>query len=109
MPLDRDSFSDCRTGPQASAALPICLVSHMVWHAKHFRAIDDDLQAHPFSLNAERIMPKKTRTAVPDFARQKPNAAKSGAPALKPAAGAKAPAPRVKPQATSAKSGRRGS
>lgn len=54
-------------------------------------------------------MPKKTRTAVPDFSRQKPNAAKTGAPAPKSAVGAKAPVPRVKPQATSAKSGRRGS
>jgi len=55
-------------------------------------------------------MAKKHRTAVPDFSSHKPQAklhAKLGGPAAAKAP-VPVPAPRVKPQATSAKSGRRG-
>lgn len=53
-------------------------------------------------------MSKKRRTAVPDFSSKKP--AKGPLPAAGAAAPAAPPvaAPRVKPQSTSAKSGRRG-
>ncbi len=51
-------------------------------------------------------MPKKHRTAVPDFSSHKPQVKLMGAPAAK--APAPVSAPRVKPQSTSAKSGRRG-
>jgi hypothetical protein len=51
-------------------------------------------------------MPKKHRTDVPDFSSHKaPSKVPGMAPKKTPAP---APAPRVKPQATSAKSGRRG-
>lgn len=51
-------------------------------------------------------MSKKHRTAVPDFSSRKPHPKSSGVAATK--APVPVPAPRVKPQATSAKSGRRG-
>ena len=53
-------------------------------------------------------MSKKRRTAVPDFARAKPAGGKPAAPGSTAKAPA-SPVPRVKPQATSAKSGHRGS
>jgi len=52
-------------------------------------------------------MSKKHRIDVPDFSSHKPQAKVPASVAPKKAA-APAPAPRVKPQATSAKSGRRG-
>lgn len=52
------------------------------------------------------IMAKKHRTAVPDFSSHKPQTKLPGPGAAK--APVPVPAPRVKPQATSAKSGRRG-
>lgn len=51
-------------------------------------------------------MPKKHRTAVPDFSSHKPQSKLTGIAPTK--APVPVPAPRVKPQATSAKSGRRG-
>lgn len=51
-------------------------------------------------------MAKKHRTAVPDFSSHKPQTKLPGPGAAK--APVPVPAPRVKPQATSAKSGRRG-
>ncbi len=57
-------------------------------------------------------MSRKSRTAVPDFSSHKSPAKSPKGAAPKGAAPAKsaapAPPPRVKPQATSAKSGRRG-
>jgi hypothetical protein len=52
-------------------------------------------------------MSKKHRTAVPDFSSHKPQAKAPGAPA-KVAKPAPPPSPKVKPHATSSKSGRRG-
>jgi hypothetical protein len=51
-------------------------------------------------------MAKKHRTAVPDFSSHKPQAARPGVTPAK--APVPVPAPRVKPQSTNAKSGRRG-
>jgi len=57
-------------------------------------------------------MSKKSRTAVPDFSTHKKptKASKDAAPKgqMPAKSAAPAPPPRVKPQATSAKSGRRG-
>ncbi len=53
-------------------------------------------------------MSKKHRTAVPDFSSHKPQSKVPGAAAPKGAKPAPPPAPKVKPQATSSKSGRRG-
>ena len=57
-------------------------------------------------------MKKKSPRGIPDFSRQGPrpkDAARPDAPAqTKGSAHAPAPAPRVKPQSTSAKSGQRG-
>ncbi len=53
-------------------------------------------------------MSKKFRNVIPDFSSRKPQKQKPGTPAaIAPVKGV-APAPRVKPQATSAKSGHRG-
>ena len=56
-------------------------------------------------------MPKKHRTVVPDFSRHKPQGKSLGKlPAANQAASPPPPvAPKVKPPATSSKSGRRGS
>lgn len=51
-------------------------------------------------------MAKKHRTNVPDFSSHKPQSKVPGPASAK--APVPVPAPRVKPQATSAKSGRRG-
>jgi hypothetical protein len=53
-------------------------------------------------------MSKKHRTAVPDFSSHKPKSKVPSAPATKGAKPAPPSAPKVKPQATSSKSGRRG-
>ncbi|MDH5234115.1 MAG: hypothetical protein OEW77_04085 [Gemmatimonadota bacterium] len=53
-------------------------------------------------------MAKKHRTAVPDFSGHKPQKKVPGGDALKAAPPPPVAPPRVKPQATSAKSGRRG-
>ena len=53
-------------------------------------------------------MSKKHRTAVPDFSSHKPQAKVPAAGAAKAASPPPPSAPRVKPPATSAKSGRRG-
>lgn len=52
-------------------------------------------------------MAKKHRTVVPDFASHKPHPQRPSAPAAKVQPGP-GPVQRVKPHATSAKSGRRG-
>lgn len=52
-------------------------------------------------------MSKKHRTIVPDFASHKPHPQRPSAPPVKVHPGT-APVQRAKPQATSAKSGRRG-
>ena len=54
-------------------------------------------------------MSKKHRTAVPDFSSHKPQSKMPSAPASKGAKSLPPSAPKVKPQATSSKSGRRGS
>ncbi len=53
-------------------------------------------------------MSKKRRTAIPDFSSHKPQSKLSGAPPTRIAPPIAAPTPRAKPQATSSKSGRRG-
>ena len=53
-------------------------------------------------------MSKKHRTAVPDFSSHKPQAKVPGATGPKGAKAAPPSAPKAKPQATSSKSGRRG-
>jgi hypothetical protein len=55
------------------------------------------------------IMSKKHRTVVPDFSSHKPQAGTPSAPATKGAKPAPPPVPKAKPQATSSKSGHRGS
>lgn len=54
-------------------------------------------------------MSKRHRIAVPDFSSHKPQSKIPGAPAAKDAKPAPPPPPKVKPQATSSKSGHRGS
>jgi hypothetical protein len=54
-------------------------------------------------------MTKKHRTVVPDFSSHKPKAGTPSAPAAKGAKPAPPPVPKAKPQATSSKSGHRGS
>ncbi len=53
-------------------------------------------------------MSKKHRTQVPDFSSHKPQSKTPGATTPKGAKPAPPSAPKVKPQATSSKSGRRG-
>jgi hypothetical protein len=65
----------------------------------------DEIPGQP---HQERAMKKKSPRSIPDFSTKRKTVPPADGPEAKPAAPPHAPTRAVKPQATSAKSGRRG-